>query len=308
MSLSQELQVRAVPREEWVAALWLLFGAEPELVRRERVTASVRAATQRTVDFDHFLEAKRGETRVGVIWGQILPGRNANVWPPFLETGEPESTSDQLQATLDERLAGAGLVMAQSLLPISAQNAANCLRRNDYVSVANLLYLLSEFAQFPTHRPTTPLEFTPYREDLIPRFVAVIEATYVDTRDAPVLDGVRDTRDVIDGYKATGQFAPDRWFLVQHAGADVGCLLLTDHPELRNWELIYMGLVPAARGHGWGTDLVRFAQWQAMQAGSEALLVSVDAANGPAVAAYFRCGFSELDRREVWVKKFANLS
>jgi ribosomal protein S18 acetylase RimI-like enzyme len=122
------------------------------------------------------------------------------------------------------------------------------------------------------------------------------------------LDGVRDTRDVLAGYQATGQFAPERWFFVQSDGADVGCLLLTDHSALRNWELVYMGLAPAARGRGWGTDLVRFAQWQTKQAGREALLVSVDAANGPAVAAYSRCGFSEIDRREVWIKKFASLS
>jgi GNAT superfamily N-acetyltransferase len=307
MSLSTEVQVRVVPRDEQVAALWLLFGADPEAVRRERVTASVRAAIQGTVDFDHLLEARRGVARVGVVWGQPLPGRNANVWPPYLESGEPESTSDQLQATLDDRLTRAGLATAQSLLRHSDTNAANCLSRNAYADVASLLYLLCGSDQFPAERPAVHLDFTPYREDELPRLAAVIEATYVGTCDIPVLDGVRDTRDVIDGYKATGRFAPERWFFVRGDDTDVGCLLLTDHTELRNWELIYMGLVPAARGNRWGVDIVRFAQWQAKQAACESLLVSVDAANGPAVAAFFRCGFSEIDRRQVWVKKLPDL-
>ena len=32
----------------------------------------------------------------------------------------------------------------------------------------------------------------------------------------------------------------------------IGCLILTDYPEHAIWELIYMGVLPAARGRGWG--------------------------------------------------------
>ena len=35
-------------------------------------------------------------------------------------------------------------------------------------------------------------------------------------------------------------------------GRDVGVLLLADHPRARHWELMYMGLVPEARGTGLG--------------------------------------------------------
>ena len=33
-------------------------------------------------------------------------------------------------------------------------------------------------------------------------------------------------------------------------GSDVGVLLLTDHPVDGQWELLYMGLAPEARGGG----------------------------------------------------------
>src|SRR5688572_13939458 len=101
MSLPSELEIQVVPREQQVTALWRLFADEPEADRRERVTASVQAALKRIVDFAHLLEARRGKSSVGVVWGQPLPGRNANVWPPALEAGEPESTADRLMVALD---------------------------------------------------------------------------------------------------------------------------------------------------------------------------------------------------------------
>lgn len=305
MSPPQEVNIRAVPRDEQVAALWLLFGAEPEAVRRDRVAASVRAAGSGSVNFDYLLEARRGERRVGVIWGQVLPGRNANIWPAFLEPGEPESTCDLLQSALDERLANAGLAMAQAMLPLSAEPSASCLRRNGYVNVVNLLYLVIDADRIPQEQPKFTLQFQPFHEDAA-RLVPLLDATYVGTQDAPDLNGVRDTMDVIEGYKATGRFDPRRWWFVQYQGNDVGCLILAEHPDLKISELIYMGLVPEARGKGLAKEMVRFAQWQAKQIGSQSLLVSVDSANAPAVSVYSRCGFSEIDRRQVWIKRFGS--
>src|SRR5688572_3350345 len=114
MESSQELSLRIVPRAEQVAALWLLFGAEPDSVRRTRVQGAVQAAIQRTTDFDFLLEACRANSRVGVVWAQPLAGRNANIWPPFLTPGEPNSTADLLQMELDNRLAQAGFATAQA--------------------------------------------------------------------------------------------------------------------------------------------------------------------------------------------------
>lgn len=306
MALSEEVQIRVVPHDEQVAALWLLFAADSTVVRRERVTATVRAAIQKKLDFEHLLEAHRGGTRVGVVWGQSLPGRNANIWPPSLDSGESPATADLLQAALDARLVRAGLGTAQALLSPATRHASGCLSRQAYVRVADLLYLKSQRPQFPFAPPPTDLAFEPYHDDQFPRLASVVEATYVETRDAPALDGMRSTAEVIAGYRGTGQFAPERWFFVRSSGTDIGCLLLTDHPSFQSWELVYMGLIPAARGRGRGRELVRFAQWQTYDAGREEIVVGVDSENGPAVAAYARCGFFEVDRGEVWVKRFIN--
>jgi RimJ/RimL family protein N-acetyltransferase len=87
---------------------------------------------------------------------------------------------------------------------------------------------------------------------------------------------------------------------MRHNDQAVGCLLLTDHPEYGNVELVYMGLTPSARGRGWGMDIARFAQWQTRQLGRARLVVAVDAANKPAIKMYSAVGFQAWDRRRVY--------
>ena len=63
---------------------------------------------------------------------------------------------------------------------------------------------------------------------------------------------MRQTADVIDGYKAVGEFRPDLWLFARHEGQDVGCLLLNLHPDVRHAEIVYVALVPEVRSRGWG--------------------------------------------------------
>ncbi len=88
-------------------------------------------------------------------------------------------------------------------------------------------------------------------------------------------------------------------------GRDVGCLLLADHPEHKQWELVYVGLVAAVRGRGLGIEAVRRAQFLAGRAGAKCLLLGVDADNQPAIAIYGQAGFAAWDRRSVLVRVMA---
>ena len=87
----------------------------------------------------------------------------------------------------------------------------------------------------------------------------LVERTYVNTLDVPSLDDVREIDDVLHGYEQTGVFSADRWFFIRNCDEDAGCLLLNDHPEAKQWELVYMGIVPESRGNGWGSQATRFA-------------------------------------------------
>jgi ribosomal protein S18 acetylase RimI-like enzyme len=66
-----------------------------------------------------------------------------------------------------------------------------------------------------------------------------------------------------------------------------------------------MGLIPEVRGRGWGLLLIKHAQWLAAQANCNRVVLAVDAANEPAIRLYSLAGFSEFDRRTVWIKSLS---
>jgi ribosomal protein S18 acetylase RimI-like enzyme len=194
------------------------------------------------------------------------------------------------------------------------------LRDAAFQPMATLLYLMCLESDLPADCPFGPLEFNPFdaagpgtvrdhpgdgarvAQDGRDRLAQLVEATYADTLDCPMLNGLRGMEDVLAGYETTGVFDPRRWLIVRHQDCDVGCLLLADHPQHDNWELVYMGLVPSARGNGWGRAIVRHAQWLTGQAGRQRLVLAVDAANHPAVAMYTCEGFRAFGRRRVYLK------
>ena len=63
-----------------------------------------------------------------------------------------------------------------------------------------------------------------------------------------------------------------------------------------------MGLIPELRGHGWGLEIARYAQWLARGAAGQRMVLAVDAKSGPAMTMYAAAGFQTWDRRSAWLK------
>jgi len=91
------------------------------------------------------------------------------------------------------------------------------------------------------------------------------------------------------------------WLLALVDGLPVGVLLLTRSPETLDWEISYVGVVPEARGRGFGRELVLKALAAAQTGGAPYLTLSVDARNHPARELYRVLGFEVYDRREVFL-------
>ncbi|MBI2826522.1 MAG: GNAT family N-acetyltransferase [Planctomycetia bacterium] len=219
-----------------------------------------------------------------------------------------EGCAEALLAAATERLLAAGVRIAQALLPTNEDASAALLSRHGFRHMADLLFMVSTREQFPDVRPTGPLLFEPVDASDLSRLTAIVEQTYEGTLDCPALGGVRDVRDVLAGYRASGVFDAGRWLMVRRDSQDIGCLLLTDHPEDEQWEIVYAGLVPAARGRGHGATIARYAQWRAKEAGRRQLVLAVDAANAPAVSAYAEAGFVVWDRRGAFLRVFPDRS
>ena len=129
-----------------------------------------------------------------------------------------------------------------------------------------------------------------------------IDATFADTLDCPALNGHRTPVEVLDGF-LEGRELDDsslHWELLEVDASTVGCLLLQVH-ENQLMELMYMGLIPAARGRSLGKAMVARAIDTAHRWECSTLVVAVDRDNWPALDAYLAWGFQPHQRLQVWL-------
>lgn len=309
------------PEILWRPALDCLFQDWPANQRRDQV--SYLLDTARDGGLEGLLVALEDGQLRGAVLSRPLGGKAALVWAPRLvykSSDSPDNSRDSslggssdgstgtsaaetlrlaLLTQLLDQLSESSVRLVQTLLTSDAASDERLFAQAGFARLADLIYLLGTSTQAAAPPESRELEFEAYRSSSHERFKQLVERTYEGSLDCPALDGVRDVEDVLAGYRVTGRFDPRKWLIVRAAGQDVGCLILADDPRLDQWELIYMGLVPEARGRRWGRLLVAQAQRIAGQAGRRHLMLSVDAANEPAVRTYTHTGFVQCDVRRV---------
>jgi ribosomal protein S18 acetylase RimI-like enzyme len=247
--------------------------------------------------------ALRGEKLCGAAWGQRQPGNTAVFWPPQLVSGETDQTAYQLAIRVAAELDRARIGMSQVFLPGGEVEHVEVITAAGFHLLAELLYLSWEAGQRAAQTPIEiQLDFAAYDASQSGRLTALVERTYEGSLDCPALNGTRPIDDVIAGYRATGAYCEENWLIAQRGGRDVGVLILADHPSARHWELVYMGLIPEARGCGLGRQIAQHAQRLATCAKAERVVLAVDATNEPALRMYHAAGFQSWDRRAVYVR------
>ncbi len=301
-SYGHGVSVAPVPAHLRREALGLVFGDVPAEERNEMVEAVLAGAEGSGATLAGLMGAWAGEELLGAVFAQVYPGRTAAVWLPRLTPDTPANTAHALMAAVCRWLPGQDVVLAQALLATVPEEDRNVLEAARFTHLAELLYLAGTSDHFQETEPADMLQFVPAGAAGQERLAALVEATYEATRDCAALDGVRPIGDVLAGYRALGDSGANEWFLVQCRGGDVGCLILADYPRQGHLELVYMGVLPAWRGRAWGIDIAQWAQWRARVLGRAQVVLAVDAANGPALAAYAAAGFRAWDQRSVYIR------
>jgi len=288
-------------------ALRRLHGALPADQQAVLAQALDRIAPDDASQWDGLLIARDGDTTrddaslEGVAWIQEIAGKTAVIWTPPLEADIGESLLRAAADYVDAR----GIPLAQMVVGEHDGYSAELHRRCGFPRFAELLYLFAEISTVSAPADAKPhgeLQFIAHAGDDPQRLSRLLERTYINTLDCPGLDGIRSMDDVLEGYRAQGRYLPANWYFVVRNGADVGALILAEHPGFGNWELVYMGVIPEARGQKIGEKITRFALDAAAHSGAERLVLAVDSANAPALATYRRVGFKEWDRRIVYAR------
>ncbi len=307
--MTDELQIRPVPRSEWAIAAALLVQHLAEESRANEQTRVLDELKHDSSQAEGLVAAYRQDQLLAVCRLQFQVGRTGHLWWPVAMAGQtatgvtgnqaPECASRLLAEVI--RVAGIRrLTLVQSLLPTQTGADAALLRTAGFRHVADLLYLVSTADSFPSSKPTSPLSLAPIEEDDVARLARIIEETYRGTLDCPALNDTRQIADVLAGYRGISSSGTALWRILQSEDCDVGCLLVAEHSSVM-WEIVYLGITPESRGHGYGLDATRHAQWLARTCSIERVVLAVDAVNSPAINLYAKAGFVAWDRRSVFL-------
>ena len=227
------------------------------------------------------------ERRGRVLWAilpVVSPGRTVLLLAPAdLPAGDALPAAGLLIDAVCDAAGQRGVRLAQVLLDPSNGAARDVYVARRFRLMAQLDYLETVFRR-PLPAPPLPpgMGWVEYSPATHPLFAATILETYRDSLDCPGLNGLRDIDDVIAGHKASGEFDPATWFLLAErppgdaaaggAGAPppLGVLLLSRMSRGDGFELVYLGLTPAARGRGLADLLMRQAIAVVTAAGARA--------------------------------------
>lgn len=286
------------------AALTLVLRTLPADQRAPLVDSLAKLQDEPLGAFQALLVAKQGDALAAAVWGQPQPGKGCSLWPPQAESGEP---STELTSALIQRVTAiadkAGVSITQTLAEHRHGPLHRALVACGFVDLAELRYLQW---RPQTHHPaplSDAVEFAPFDERRQNRLERLVSRTYQGTLDFPELDGARNVADVLHGYKAVGEYDPTLWKYIRQGEQDVGVLLLAEHPESRQLELVYVGVTPEARRRGLGAAAVAEAQRVALDRGAQRLVLAVDARNEPAQDIYRRAGLREWARRHAYLRR-----
>lgn len=278
--------------------------APGELTAAGRVLFISDSVPACAIDPNGFFVAKdeRGAI-VGAALVQVLPGAVGVIVPPRV-TGDRDrfAVEDALASTACAWLRSQGVKVCQAFASEAERPAMSVLMRSGFQHVTQLSNMRREIDPRGDGLPSgDSLEGEFFSPQLRGTFSQLLLSTYEGTFDCPELNGLRTAEEVFDGYTPEFGRVAGPWFLVKEAGQPIGVVMLDRSGDPDEWEVSYLGLVPNARGRGWGGKLVRFALDQAAIGSARALALSVDMRNIPAIRSYRRNGFFEYDRQDVYL-------
>jgi ribosomal protein S18 acetylase RimI-like enzyme len=248
------------------------------------------------------------ERRGRVLWAALpllSPGRTALLLSaPVPTTASDLSAAGGLIELVCQELTDQGIHLTQALLDPGDSRARRLFESHQFRSLAELLYLSAPAPRKRQPPPALPegFQWVGYEPGPVHElFKQTIARTYENSLDCPALNGLRDMEDVVAGHRASGEFDPKLWRLLCQPPIDAGgrpepiaVLLLAKVPQAGSVELVYLGLVPEARGRRLGDLLVRHALAAVAAAGLGRLTLAVDSRNVPALKVYYRNGLAKV--------------
>ncbi len=300
------VEARRAQGSEISAGVAILLAGEPDRASLEQVQNFIDLSGPRGIDLDDLWIGLSSEHVCWAMLPVLSPGGTMLLLsPPRLAAGVPR---EAIGAVIDAAClahAASGVQLAQLLIDPAELSLRQAYVESGFLDLAELIYLsrdLKKFVPMPSLSPG--IRLLNYRPDLHPAFADTIAQTYHDSLDCPGLSGLRTIEDVIVGHKGTN-FDPATWYLLTIEHRPSGVLLMGSSSYSNAMELVYLGLVPEARGRGLGDVMMQLALWTVHRHNRSELTLAVDARNAPAIKLYFRHGLKRMGSRAALIRKLS---
>lgn len=303
----QELNVR-LPSETLEAILLLAFSDLAQEERNHRVANVLSQISHDPQMMQGYFTAVEQGRILAAVASQVRSDQTLLLWPVgMIESANLSCEKQQeIRTALYERVERFAESHDVAIAVAVTEQRTSALRQEfqtlgfDYVS--NMLTLFAGERSFPMDLGRNRLSFVPFQLSDFENMKEVFEQTMIETHDFPQMSGIVSTESILLNYQEQGVFHPELWFFVQVEGKNIGCLLLTDHSNVEQFELSYMGIIPEARGNRYAPQIIQYAFWLARQWKRRLITVSVDSQNEAAVHSYKKCGFRFWNRKSVFVR------
>lgn len=243
---------------------------------------------------------------VGACYFKLLSGQVATLGGVRAAPGWEVQTADLLIQQVNA-LQAARIPQIQAIVHSDHWQTSELVRQAGLVQLTRVAHQwleLDELTQTPPAPDIKGLQWRPAQQLAHEQLAELIDQTFVHTLDCPAINGLRSRQQVLDGF-LEGRSLSDMggaWQILEVQGELAGCLLLQAHlPSLL--EIVYLGLLPAARGKGWGQQMVHRALRYAAEHGLRSVAAAVDEQNWPALELYRRFGFRPQQSFEVWLHR-----
>jgi ribosomal protein S18 acetylase RimI-like enzyme len=299
------IEARLARSSELEAAVAILLAGTEDRASAEQVQAFLSMASQRGLSLEDLWVATRAGRIEWAMLPVVSPGRTMLLLsPPSL----PRNLSNEpIAAVVDSACdfhQKNGVHLAQLLLDPAASTLRQAYVRRGFLELAELIYLQREVKKVPSTPPLSKsIEIQNYSASTHDLFQHTIARSYEHSLDCPGLSGMRDMEDVVAGHKGPGEFDPSLWFLLMEDREPQGVLLLGTALHADALELVYLGLVPKARGRGLGDALMNLALLSVFRQNRHELTLAVDSRNTPAMDLYFRHGLRRIGARAALVRQ-----
>ena len=304
------ITVSTVPPDRCATALALLFDRFPKIEQDALVAEVLDQSSLGELSLDGLLVAEVNGQPVGAGLFVSQPDGTVFVWPPVVPehvtidgVADADSVTDAILQNVCRHLDTSEACIGQCLLDPDQSDDRETMTRNGFSHLADLIFMqrtlidpLPPRSDIPFHTVT----FDPAQNR--DRFAQVLERTYDGTLDCPDFNERRTGDEALDSHQLVGRFDPARWKLFRVDDTDIGVLLLSEHPDQNACEVVYMGVVPEARGRGYGRGMLLTALYEAREAPSESVILAVDSQNTYARRLYEEMDFIEASVKAVHVR------